>query len=136
MTTHTPQPASTDSRRSGQLRDSMLRWFATGQRGLSSEAMASCAIDAPVRDWPSNHPHDPADFNRCLLLVAQVPHVREAFPAIAKLSPQWRTIIEHWDELEAMFVGEAGLNWEKAGQAPNTFARMRDLLMRAAGETP
>lgn len=117
------QPAR---RASDGYTDSVLRWLANGQVGLSSKAMAFCAAD--IEYDRADHPYDPADFNRCLLLVGQIPAIRDAFPKIAKLSPQWEAVIEHWDELEALFIEEVGLNWEHGESAPKTYERLGAIL--------
>ena len=54
----------------------ILNWFATGKVGVSSKAMA-CAAAGLEQDktWFNNHPSDPDDLNRCLLLLEQVPEI-------------------------------------------------------------
>jgi len=108
----------------------LLQWMAGPDTGLSSEAMAYCVLQIERTDhWSGNeHPHDPSDFNRCLLLVEQVPAVREHFAAIAAMSPQWAAMIAAWDELQAMFFAEVGWNWSAARAAPKTYARMKEIL--------
>lgn len=102
------------------------RWMVDGETGLSSECMAAVALGAkrPKRvHWPL----DPADFNRCLKLVKAAPGVRKSFPDIAALCKQWRSCIDHWDELERMFVAEVGWDWSKAKSAKKTYDRMKEL---------
>ena len=108
----------------------LLQWLAGPNKGLSSEAMAYCVLQIERTDhWSGNeHPCDPSDFNRCLLLVEQVPEVRNHFNRIAKLSPEWSALITAWDELQQLFVAEVGWNWDKARSAPKTYARMKELL--------
>jgi len=48
------------------MKDDVLKWLATGRVGESSKAMAFCMIG--VKGGKS-HPLDPADFNRCLLML-------------------------------------------------------------------
>ena len=108
----------------------ILQWLAGPNTGLSSEAMAYFRIGVKRSgSWTGKeHPCDPADFNRCLLLVETVPAVRDAFGDIAKLSPQWKAIIDHWDELRDLFVSEAGWNWSLSGRAAKTYDRMKQLF--------
>ncbi len=114
-----------------RLAKSIIRWMATGHCGLSSRAMAFCAIDVGEH---VDHPLDPADFNRCLLLVVTVPEIRDKFAAIAKLSPEWSGLIRHWDELESLFIGEVGLDWSAGISAPKTYQRMREILESVKGK--
>ena len=108
----------------------VLEWLAGPDTGLSSEAMAFCRLGIERRGhWDgTEHPHDPSDLNRCLLLVEQVPEVRDAFGDIACLSDEWNMIIDHWDELRELFISEVGWNWSNGRRAPKTYARMRDLI--------
>lgn len=111
----------------------ILEWMATHRTGLSSEAMAYCALGLQRKGmWNgTEHPHDPSDFNRCLLLLDQVPEVRDHFPSIADLSPQWSALIAHWDELTKQFVHEVGWAWSKHEAAPVTYMRMQQVLNKS-----
>lgn len=108
----------------------LLKWLAGPDTGLSSEAMAFCAAKIQrTGSWSGiEHPYDPSDFNRCLLLVEQVPEVRDHFPRIAELSDEWAAIIAAWDELKEMFVDEVGLDLKKGLSAPRTYQRMQQIL--------
>lgn len=112
------------------MESKLLRWFAGGQVGSSSKAMACAAADLPTRykNDRCEHPYDPGDLNRCLLLLEAVPEVREHFPKIAALSPAWARLIERWDELEATFLEEVGLNWSKGTKGPKTYALMEEII--------
>src|SRR5690606_5657415 len=88
----------------------VLDWFVNGRVGISSRAMAAAAIGIKnARDTWDNHPHDPDDLNRCLLLLVSVPEIREAFDKVAAISPVWAALIERWSEIEQCFLDEAGL---------------------------
>ena len=112
------------------LERKVLQWLASGQSGLSSEVMAFTAVDIEqVGKFTLYHyPLDPADLNRCIMLVDTIPEIREHFPKIASLSPRWKAIIDNWDELTATFLLEAGFNWIKSHRAPQTYLRMKQLL--------
>jgi hypothetical protein len=87
-----------------------LNWIAGPNTGLSSEQMLFCVVDIDRTDhWGEYEIHvplDPADFNRCLLLVGEIPEIRDDFPKIAALSPRWKLIIGNWNKLEECFVTE------------------------------
>ncbi|MCW4628255.1 MULTISPECIES: hypothetical protein [Marinomonas] len=87
--------------------------------------MAYCA--ANIECHHKTEPYDTGDFNRCLNLVHEVPEVRDHFSTIAKLSPEWMTIIRNWGRLEKSFLNEAGLNFSKRSSAPITNQLLRDL---------
>ena len=91
--------------------------------------MALTALGSPPRF--ARYPLDPADFNRCLKLIKSAPEVRGAFPAIRSLDSVWEKLIDHWDELQALFVEEVGWDWSKARSAPKTYDRMQELRAQA-----
>jgi hypothetical protein len=105
--------------------ENIIRWLATGEIGESSKAMAFKALgqDTPNKSYPL----DPDDFKRCLKLLKAAPLVRLHFPSIREPSPTWANIIDHWDELEALFIEEAGTDWNTRWSAPRTYARMQEL---------
>jgi hypothetical protein len=105
------------------MKDKILKWFATGRVGCSSKAMACCFADIPVHD--KSHPYDPDDLNRCLLLLKAVPEAREHMDKLKSLSETWSKLVDKWDEVEALFLDEVGLNWSKGSRAEKTYKLMR-----------
>ena len=103
----------------------VLDWMFNGETGLSSECMAAVALKVKRRRY--NYPLDPADLNRCLKLVKHAPGIRRSFPRLRKLGKEWRAVIDHWDELQEMFVAEVGWDWSKGQRASKTYERMKAL---------
>lgn len=103
----------------------VLEWLANGETGVSSEtmAMAACGIK---RGW-SSHPYDPADFNRCLMLIKAVPEIKYHMDKIAKISATWGKLVDHWDEVEECFINEVGLDWCNGRRAPKTYNLMKQI---------
>jgi hypothetical protein len=88
------------------MKEKILEWFAHGECGISSKAMACAVIGMkPDKNWSAfgNHPHDPDDLSRCVKLLDAVPEARNHLGKVAKLSKVWARLVEHWDELEAMY---------------------------------
>lgn len=106
-------------------KDKVLNWYLTGQIGASSRAMATHLCGAPC---DGSYPHDPDDLNRCLLFLDAVPEARTELPRMAEVNKRWAALIEKWDEIEASFLAEAGLNWCHSNSAPNTFRLMTKVL--------
>lgn len=106
---------------------SVLDWLAKGERGTSSETIVAFLWKLPITGrWGMTHPLDPSDLRRCLLLLQASPETRARLPEMNAVSPEWRGLVERWDELERMFLEEAGYslhhtNWS----APRTFAAMQ-----------
>lgn len=110
------------------MKDKILRWLASGQTGLSSKTMAFTALRIPQdKTWGVRHPLDPDDFNRCLMLVVQVPEIKDYFNEIAGLSASWKSIIENWDKIEKCFIDEVGFDWRKGRRAPKTYDLMKQI---------
>lgn len=112
-------------------------WLASGERGLSSEAIV---IRLTGESWWAgltprsvlDHPWDPGDLRRCMKLLDAVPLARVSLPLMRDVSPQWAALVDHWDELTNLLTEEIPdiLHAARAngGRAPRTYARMQDLL--------
>jgi hypothetical protein len=96
------------------------RWLAGGDTGTSSKTIWSVMTGYPV----DRHdvPHDPADFGRCHKLLELFPAWRARLPELAARHPMWAGLVEHWDDLTAMYLEEL-----PTGRAPRTYARMKEL---------
>lgn len=87
--------------------------------GLSSQAIA-CAGHV-------DHPHDPADLQRCIDYCNKVGiTVEELRKRMAGRSPEWDALLPHWGELAGMLADEIATR--RDGCASATYARMRQLL--------
>lgn len=112
-----------------EIQSKVLIWVATGRVGASSKAMAMAACELPN---DGSYPRDPDDLNRCLLMLKAVPEVRDHFDKIEALGVVWGRLIKRWEDIEAAFLDEVGLNWSKAEDAPVTYKLMRQVI----GEEP
>lgn len=111
------------------MKDKILEWLVNGHVGVSSKAMACAAAGIPLeRDPFGNHPYDPDDFNRCLLLIERVPEIKDHMDKIAGISEAWARLVENWDEIEKTFIEEVGLNWSKGRCASKTYELMKNVL--------
>lgn len=118
---------------------SVFAWISEGERGISSETIVSAIWGLPLTGrfgW--SHPQDPADLRRCLLLLRDSPETAARFQEIRTVSPEWERLVEHWGELEKLFLEEAGdnglegLHWV----ARRTYDRMRALIESSNTSTP
>lgn len=107
--------------------ENLNNWLASGNRGISSEAIASylTGINFVSGHWFSNHPHDPSDFKRCMDLLEAVPEFRPRLKEMAEVSPIWAELVENWDELEKLYKEEA-----PTGKAPKLYDRMQEIIYR------
>lgn len=123
-----PAPAVDDAvrRDDDKIKMQVAQWFATGETGLSGKCMA---LNIGFRiQGNRDHPHDPADLDRCLKLLEAVPLLRERMPELTTVSPYWAALIANWDEIERSHIDEVGLGWTKASCAPKTYALIRSIL--------
>lgn len=113
------------------MQSQIAQWLKSGQTGISSKAIANAAMGYSQEEpWLTygNYPSDPADLNRCLVLLHAAPEAREHLHKVASVSKVWARFIKHWDQLEAQFISEAGLNWSKSKVAPITHEMMRAII--------
>lgn len=105
------------------MKTEILEWFANGERGSSSEAIA-CVLAGIERKEYDNHPYDPSDLRRCMLLLDAVHGSREHLDKVAQLSGSWAALIENWSELENLLREEMAAG----NRAPKTYTRMKEIL--------
>ena len=121
------------------IKTKILQWLATGEKGISSEAIAfKMAGVVPGRSW-STHPYDPSDFKQCLKLVNFIPEIRSRLDEMRSISREWNAIIEHWKEIEECFMGEVA-EWLTAEhsdkRAHKTYELMRKVYAGAVTQNP
>lgn len=109
-------------------------WLHCDDTGTSSLAMAARLIREVGGprihvEQPSDHPLDPDDFGRCVRLLEAVPEFRPHLAAMASVSPAWKALVEHWDELEALYRERLPSRW-----MPILYARMQRLIDGAETE--
>lgn len=110
-----------------------VAWLAGDHRGLSSNALFACLMNYPEATDPDDadcHPHDPADFARCLRMLEAVPEARARLHRAAKMSPVWDRLIDNWYDLELIFKNEAP-NWNAENprwSAPKTYNLMKRVI--------
>lgn len=112
-----------------ELQTAVLKWLANGRTGLSSETLAFWAAFG-IRKDGVNYPHDPADFNRCLMLLQTAPGLRDQLHKMSGLSPEWKRLVARWSEVEASFLAEVGLDWCNGRTAPLTYNLMKEVLQQ------
>lgn len=109
----------------GGLSAAAVEWLATGERGMSSEAMFYQFTG--VGEPSSRAPSDSADFRRCRLLLEQVPEFLPQLPKMADVSPIWSSLVARWDELATLMDSEMP-NWrDGSGRASKTYALMKQI---------
>ena len=103
-------------------------WLASGERGLSSEAIVQRLTGVKVNtgrdEGAVEPPHDPSDFRRCVELLESVPLARTYLPLMADVSPQWARIVNAWNELEQLLSEE---EHRTDGKAPHLYQRLKQL---------
>lgn len=73
-----------------------------------------------IKNGGTQHPLDPSDLCRCLKVSPRTPkHMRDR-------SPEWRVLVDHWDELAELLHEE-----HPNGRATKTYARMKELFQQA-----
>ena len=84
--------------------EKVLDWI-TGQHGVGASSKCMAAhLTGRVHD--GSHPHDPADFKRCIGLLVAVPELRKQLSKMATVSNQWSGLVEKWAEIEELVLAE------------------------------
>lgn len=107
------------------------KWLRDGQVGASSRSIHDHMLGLTPKRGYYDHPHDPDDLNRCLLLLDLIPEWKPRMGEMAQHGRQWSALAISWESITEMFLREAGLDWEHHCKAPKTYALMR----RALGES-
>lgn len=104
----------------------VLEWQAKGRVGISSATMASIALGMEKNFYHGRFdaPSDPADLRRCMLLVEEIPEIKDSFPEIAKRVKRFAPILREWDHLVSLLKEELK---RPDKRAPETYALMKEL---------
>lgn len=104
----------------------LVEWLKTGERGMSSDAMCKAIFGIPA-DAGTDHPHDPDDLSRSIKFLDAACSAGadrlELAGRMREVSPEWRALAEHWQELEESFATEEG------NRKPETYELMKHLLV-------
>lgn len=99
-------------------------WMMQGETGMSSKAIWSMMMTGTAK----NHfPYDPDDFSRCYKLLKAIPEWRKRMDAMRPISSAWNNLVEHWDELTAMFEENERTEWKKSKKI-GMYERMNELI--------
>lgn len=97
-------------------------WFNGRDTGTSSLTIYSVFMHTDSPHGQYNIPSDPEDFGRCYRLLKIMPQWRFGLQQVADNFPAWQPLVDHWDELTALYEEEL-----PDGTAPRLYARMKEL---------
>lgn len=105
----------------------IIEWLATGETGISSEAIAFQALGVSSEGrWGRTHPSDPADLRRCVLMLQRCPEAKPALSKLADKSAAWRGLVKEWPALVRLLKKEIGEDLPSFGwSAPKTYGAMK-----------
>lgn len=100
-----------------------VAWIHYGEVGVSSQTIWECLApkECLLNPFSKNHrlpfhPHTPcdgSDFRRCWLLFRLIPEWRPRLPEVVAKHPGWKRLVEHWDELEKLYIKEREQGYSK-----------------------
>lgn len=124
--------------RNSNLGKAAIEWLACGHRGLSSNTLFTflTGVSAEKENDGHNYPHDPDDLSRCRRLLETCPDLVSCLPRVAAAGPEWRVLIQRWDEVCGLMDQEAPRWREGQGDCPRTYALMRSIFETARREQP
>lgn len=88
----------------GDVHARLRNWREKGERGISSDAIASHMTGGASGRMDA--PHDLDDVRRCILLLGHVPEWRDRMPEMAS-HPEWERIAPRWAELERAYLSDS-----------------------------
>ncbi|EBH8908926.1 hypothetical protein [Salmonella enterica] len=105
----------------------VLKWQTKGHVGISSATMAAIALGLEKNFYHGlfDAPRDPADLRRCMMLVDEIPEIKDSFPLIAKKVKRFSPILREWDSLIALLKFELK---RPDKRAPKTYKWIKELL--------
>lgn len=80
------------------------KWLAEGNTGVSSLTILCCLTNHSISDLHYSHPHDPADFRRCVEFFDYCPELKSKLSIMKAVSNSWAALVNNWDELESMLA--------------------------------
>ena len=110
-----------------------MAWMQTRDTGVSSEAIMQTMLGVKAR--PDTYPSDPSDLGRCIRLLDRIPAWRARISEMGQVGYVWRSLVSHWDELEATYRAELANPSERCGPWP-TFDRMKQLIAEGLEADP
>lgn len=116
-----------------EISEAAARWLASGERGMSSEAMFTHLTGVKCGDdWGFDSiPYDPSDFRRCQLLLEQVPELHPIFPRMAEVSPKWAALVQAWPNIVKAMDAEVP-EWRE-GRSGKSCPTAYELIKQAIG---
>lgn len=81
-------------------------WLIEGDTGMSSLSLCAVYLGSDLQEV--SHPHDYADFDRCIKFTQKLnaEEVNQLLDEIANRSESWARIRENWDELLRLYNRE------------------------------
>lgn len=98
-----------DFQLTGDAKDRLLKWALIDMHDAPCLTMASAAVGlspAELRNGFFAAPQSLGSFGRCYELMQAVPEIRQAFPLVAVACPQFKPILDAWDELVGLFESD------------------------------
>lgn len=86
------------------LHEQLSFWFLAGEKGMSSEAIASRAYGVPGRHGWHSYPHDIDDFKRCYYMLKMCPAV--SIECMQGVSEVWDRLVQAWPQLTAQYEAD------------------------------
>lgn len=104
----------------------LLDWYAAGDTGASSEAMAAHLSGRKAARW--SYPRDGGDLGRCLRLLKAVPELRNCLQDMIALDQYWAALIPRWVDLERLMTEECGEDFRRDKASPKTYKLLCSIL--------
>lgn len=111
------------------MTERLLEWYATGETGLSSQAIAKATAGLSTGTHRDGRmPSDAWDLRRCILLLRKVPEAYErGVLVLATRHAGWKVLAANWPQLEKTLVSELGEALDLNADTPRTYKMISEL---------
>lgn len=100
-----------DRMREVMVGDKLIKWLEESTHGSVATSFITGLTGFNVNGvWQFNSPLYASEFASCVKILKLRPDFRSRLSDLKHLSPCWKKVVEHWDELESLLERERGNN--------------------------
>ncbi|MCT9827422.1 hypothetical protein [Pseudomonas veronii] len=100
----------------------VISWLLSDDTGASSTSICAHMLGEPCEGYA---PSDCSDLGRCLRLLDLVPEWAPRLHEMATYGPDWKGLLEQWDQIVHLYHNEGGVPVNERPRSPETYRAMK-----------
>jgi hypothetical protein len=100
----------------------VISWLLSDDTGASSTSICAHMLGEPSEGYA---PSDCSDLGRCLRLLDLVPDWAPRLHEMAAYGPDWKGLLEQWDQIVHLYHNEGGVPYSERPRSPETYRAMK-----------